>query len=123
GNVLLPSASLLLTRLDPPARPVAGGGGPADPTPRPNPAPAPDPAPCVDRRAPTLRQVATERTSRTRRTSITAIAVDDCGITHVRVRGDRTGRIAWVKGTTVTVPLKGWNGTKQLTVQVRDGKG
>ncbi|MEO6867599.1 MAG: hypothetical protein ABI200_06220 [Gaiellales bacterium] len=118
GSVLLPTATTVLTRLDPPAKPVVGGGAPAA-----APAPVPEPPACVDLRGPKLKQVVAPTRSTTRRVTLTPLAINSCGITHVRVRGDRTGRIAWVKGSTITVPLKGWNGSKKLTVQVRDAKG
>lgn len=112
GSILLPIEEDVLVRLDPPTKP------------RPAPAPAPAPAPgCTDRTAPRITAVEAPAHSATRRVQLTAGAEDDCGATHVRVLGQRMGRGAWIAGTTLTVPLAGWNGRKSLFVQVRDGAG
>lgn len=108
GSILLPIEEDVLVRLDPPAKPKA--------------APAPAPG-CTDRTAPSVTGVEAPARTSTRRVTITAAVEDDCGATHVRVLGQRIGRGAWIPGTTLTVPLSGWNGRKSLLVQVRDAGG
>lgn len=120
GSIVLPIEEDLLVRLDPPARPA--------PTPAPKPAPPVDgggdtPRDCTDRTGPRMTGVKTVRRSRTRRIAVTAFAKDDCGITHVRVLGQRLGRSSWVAGNRLIVPLGGWNGRKRLVAQVRDAAG
>jgi hypothetical protein len=109
GSILLPIEEDLLVRLDPPARPPATGGGP-----RPG---------CTDQAPPRITKVTAPRRSTTRRVAITVAADDDCGITHVRALGHRSGAARWVAGSSVRVQLSGWNGRRQLLVQVRDGAG
>lgn len=117
GSILIPFEEDLVTRLDPPARPV--------------PAPAPAPAPgiggggaaCIDATPPTITGVDAVKRTTTRTVKLTVTADDDCGITHVRVRGDRLGRAAWVAGSSTTVALRGWNGRKSLVLLVRDSAG
>jgi hypothetical protein len=120
GSILLPIEEDVLTRLDPPARPAApaapapvvGGGGAAAAA-----------APCVDAAPPTITAVEAAARTRTRRVKVTVAADDDCGITHVRALGDRLGRGAWVDGSSLVVPLGGWNGRKRLTILARDSAG
>lgn len=116
GSILLPIEEDVLVRLDPPARPTP------QPDPAPDPAPAPGPG-CVDRTRPTVTAVEAPARATTRRVTITATVDDDCGATHVRVLGQRLGRGRWIQGTTLTVPLAGWNGRKSLVVMVRDAAG
>jgi hypothetical protein len=110
GSVLLPIEEDVLVRLDPPARPVPAAGD------------GPQPG-CVDRTAPQVTGVEAVTRSTSRRITVSLSAQDDCGITHVRVLGERIGRGAWVEGSRLIVPLAGWNGRKQLVAQVRDSAG
>jgi hypothetical protein len=108
GSVMLPTEVTLLRRLDPPTRPTPV------PTPKPN---------CIDRLAPRLLGVTAPTSSTARAVRIEVRASDDCGITHMRVLGNRLGTARWIAATSTTVALNGWNGRRTLVVQVRDKRG
>lgn len=109
GSIVLPEPRTLLVRTDPAARP----------------APPSAPAPvCTDAAAPVLAAVSSVRRSTTRRVLVNTTTSDDCaGVTSMRISGARTGAAAWSPGTSQSIDLSGWNGTKRLVVQVRDGAG
>lgn len=118
GSVLLPIEEDLLVRLDPPAkpaapRPAAPGGGNA----------VGGGANCTDKARPQLASVEADARTTTRRVTVSVTATDDCGVTQVRVLGERMGTGAWVDGTSLVVPMGGWNGRKNLVAQVRDAAG